>query len=334
VQIAAVVIVALTGIVLLIPPTRRATFRGLSDTFSPADPRALAILRILLLGLMFGFYVRHDFSIWGSLPVSFRRPLWTFDLFGLEIASQRTLTVIEFIWKASLLTAAIGLYTRLSLLVAVVFGYYLLSLPNQFGKVGHGDGILVFALLILTFSRCADAWSVDRLLARRRGWPVRPIEPGRDYFWPIQLVRVLTCLVFFAAGYAKLANSGWDWVFSNNLSLVLKQHHANPSINPMVDWGLWIADRAWVYQPMAFLTILVELAFPLALFSKWARIILVPTMFSMQVGIALTMGVVFEQFMYIYLFWLPLAGLLERRRLAKALVDAPADTRVSQPAFA
>ncbi|HMO25566.1 MAG TPA: hypothetical protein PKB10_04790 [Tepidisphaeraceae bacterium] len=319
---------------LLIPPTRRATLRGLSDTFSPADPRALAILRILLLGLMFGFYIRHDFSIWGSLPVSFRRTLWTFDLFGLEIASQRTLTGIEFIWKTSLITAAIGLYTRLSLAVAVVFGYYLLALPNQFGKVGHGDGILVFALLILMFSRCADAWSVDRLLARRRGFPVHPIVPGRDYFWPIQLVRLLTCVVFFAAGYAKLANSGWDWVFSNNLALVLRQHHVIPTINPVVDWGLWIADRAWVYQPMAFMTILVELALPLALFSKWARIILVPTMFSMQVGIALTMGVVFEQFMYIYLFWLPLAGLFDRRRLARLPLEERADTRASQPAFA
>jgi predicted DCC family thiol-disulfide oxidoreductase YuxK len=68
---------------------------------------------------------------------------------------------------------------------------------------------------------------------------------------------------------------------------------------------VWIAQHKTLCKIIAGLTILLELAFPLAMFHRYARWTLVPAMFLAQVGIYLMMGVNFTQFMFAYLFWIP-----------------------------
>ena len=52
----------------------------------------------------------------------------------------------------------------------------------------------------------------------------------------------------------------------------------------------------------------IETLFPLALFSRRARVVLVPAGLVMLVGIRLLMGPTFEQFMMCYVFWVPWAS--------------------------
>jgi hypothetical protein len=224
--------------------------------------------------------------------------------------------MLELVWKTSLLTSALGLATRVSLVVAFALSVYMLGIPNHFGKIGHGDGVLVIAMGVLMLSDCGRCWSLDALLRRRLFGPEPPPPLSGEYRWPVQMVRLLSAIVFFAAGMAKLKSGGLDWAFSDNLRNVLLQHHVHS--RPMVDWGLWIAARPWVYQPLAATTLLIELLFPLVLFSRWARATLVPAMFLIQVGIALVMGVFFTQFMFIYLFWLPVFAVFRPRRATPA----------------
>jgi hypothetical protein len=49
----------------------------------------------------------------------------------------------------------------------------------------------------------------------------------------------------------------------------------------------------------------VELTLPLAIFSRWARWVLIPTIFVMQLGNDLLLGVAFRQFMLAYVFFIP-----------------------------
>jgi predicted DCC family thiol-disulfide oxidoreductase YuxK len=215
------------------------------------------------------------------------------------------LAVAQFIFKASLLLACVGLFTRFSCLVGLVSGTYVLSMPHTFGKTGHGDGILVLAMLILALSRCGDAWSIDAL---RRSWragpPFAPTAQSGEYTWPVRCLWLLSALVFFAAGYAKLKTTGFAaWALSDNMAYTLLQHKYKG--DPPTDWGVWIAQHPLLCRALAAGTIVLEIAFPLALVSKWARRALVPGMFLAQLGIGLTMGVWFTQFMFIYLFWIP-----------------------------
>ena len=288
--------------------------------FKPVGPGNLGFARLVFFGLMFWFHRDLDYTIWGTLPASFQNanPILLLDLLGVGMPTVQGLAVAQFIFKAALLLACVGLLTRLSCLVALVSGTYVLSMPHTFGKTGHGDGILVLAMLILALSRCGDAWSIDAL---RRSWragpPFAPPARSGEYTWPVRCLWLLTALVFFAAGYAKLKHTGFvAWAWSDNMANTLLQHKIKS--NPPTDWGVWIAQFPLLCRLLAAGTIIVELAFPLALFNKWARRTLVPAMFLAQVGIGLTMGVWFIQFMFIYLFWVPFdaMGRLMQRMLA------------------
>jgi predicted DCC family thiol-disulfide oxidoreductase YuxK len=84
----------------------------------------------------------------------------------------------------------------------------------------------------------------------------------------------------------------------------------------------------WLCRVLAGMTILIEVAFPLAMVSRWARRGLVPGMFLAQVFIYLMMGVAFTQFMFAYLFWVPwerigawVRGVIARRGSYAMLYD-------------
>jgi predicted DCC family thiol-disulfide oxidoreductase YuxK len=273
--------------------------------FAPATPGNLGFCRLLFFGLMLWFHWRVDFTVWSTLPASFNnKPVALFALLHLPIVSIKTMAMLEGFWKFSLLLACVALFTRISTWASLMLGLYLLGVPHNFGKQGHGDGILVLTMGILALSRCGDAWSLDRLLRSfRAGPPIRLDAPGGEYRWPVACVWLLTALVFFAAGVTKLRWSGLEWITSDNLANVLLQHQYKS--DPLVDWGRAIARHPLLCKVLAGMTVALELLFPLALFSSRARWPLVGGMFVAQVGIALLMGVVFTQFMFVYLFWIP-----------------------------
>jgi hypothetical protein len=73
----------------------------------------------------------------------------------------------------------------------------------------------------------------------------------------------------------------------------------------MFDWGLRLARHPWICRSLAAGSLVVELAFPIALFSRRLRPWLVAAAFSMQIGITLVMGPDFGPFIWSYLFWIP-----------------------------
>ena len=58
---------------------------------------------------------------------------------------------------------------------------------------------------------------------------------------------------------------------------------------------------------MAGWALVAEIGFWTTLWSRWARIVLVPGMFLMHIGIAMTLGPQFFQLMALYVFWVPWA---------------------------
>jgi predicted DCC family thiol-disulfide oxidoreductase YuxK len=288
--------------------------------FSPRTPGNLGFCRMLFFGLMLWFHWPVDFTVWTGLPPSFdQSPFPLFDALRLPIAGIKTIAILEGFWKLSLFLACIGFLTRLSTAAAFVLGIYLLGVPHNFGKAGHGDGILVITMGILTLSRCGEAWSLDRVLrSYRAGPPVVPVAASGEYNWPVKMVWLLSSLAFFAAGVTKLRVSGLDWITSDNMANMLLQHHYKS--DPIVGWGKIIANYPFVCVALAAATILLEVLFPLAMFGRWARRVLVPGMFLAQFGIAVLMGVFFTQFMFVYLFWVPWDSLgnFFTRRIAPA----------------
>jgi hypothetical protein len=250
-------------------------------------------------------------------------PIWLFDTLSVPVLPAHVLAGIQAIWKTSLFLSAIGFFSRSAMAVASLLGLYLMGLPHNFGQTQHFDTLVVFASGALALSRAADAWSLDAWLASlRQPSSVAPRPDDGEYTWPIRFVWVAMSLIFCAAGISKLRQSGLDWVFSDNLALLLQRQHYHISDGePWTTWGLWVAQHPLVSRSMAGAAISIEILFPLALFSRSARYILVPAGLLFLIGIRALMGPTFEQFMLCYVFWVPWRRLLFTPR---ALVATPA----------
>lgn len=274
--------------------------------FTPGPASTLGFCRMLFFTGLCLWQIPHDYSPWGAYSSVLWMPIWLFDEFNVPLLPPIALDVIQTVWKLSLILGAIGLFTRAASIVAFGLGIYLMGLPHNFGQTQHFDTLAVFVLLAMALSRPADAWSIDALVvASRRRSAERPADDG-EYTWPIRYVWVAMALIFCAAGIAKLRRSGFEWIFSDNLAMLLRrQQYRISDGEPLTSWGLVVASHPLIAKMMAAASVTVETVFPLALFSRTARLLLVPAALSFLIGIRVLMGPTFEQFMICFVFWVP-----------------------------
>ena len=281
--------------------------------FAPEWPDNLGLCRLLFFGLLLAFYLPVSHVGWGSVPASFRNPIWLFERLHLPILSDSALGVCVVAWKVALALSCVGLLTRVGTAVAFALGFYLIGVPYNFGKTDHMTAIVVWTMLILALSRCGDAWSLDALIRRRRG-ALAAAPPSGEYRWPVRAVWVVMATIFFAAGMAKVIQGGPAWVFSDHMAISLVQRYYDVNAPPPLDWGLRVARHPWLARGMAAGSVALELAAPLALFSRRLRRVVPWMLLAMQVGIGLLMDVWFTRFMIVYLFWVPWDRVVPRSR--------------------
>ncbi len=284
--------------------------------FAPGPAITLGVCRALFFGLLFVWQWPHDFSPWGAYSPVFWMPVPLFKAAHIPAFSPQTIGWIQLMWKGSLLLSAVGLLTRPAMWVALACGTYLMGLPHNFGQTQHFDTLVVFATFALAASRAADACSLDSWLASRRT-ARKPLRDDPEYTWPIRFVWVAMALIFCAAGVSKLRHSGLEWIFSDNLALLLQrqQYHISDG-EPLTRLGVVVARHPWMARAVALASVSIETLFPLALFSRYARYVLVPAGLGMLIGIRMLMGPTFEQFMLCYVFWVAWAEILASARAA------------------
>jgi hypothetical protein len=266
--------------------------------FVPGPAARLGLSRAIFCGVAFLFYLPHDFTEWATAAPAFWMPIQLFEELHIRVASSEVLFVVQTVWKISLATCALGVWTRLSTVVAAALGAYLLGLPHNFGATQHFDAIVVFALLILAVSRAGDARSIDAALRARRHGAVRQPATGPEYTWPIQAMWVMTALVFFGAGTSKLRHSGLEWAFSDNLRLLLMRGYYHVSDgDPLTSWGLIIARHSWLSRGFALSALAIETLYIAALFIRSARLFIALSGVLLLVGIRVLMGPTFESFL-------------------------------------
>ena len=296
---------------------RRSTFadRWHRFWFEPVPPDNLGFCRLLFFGLLLYYFFNVHYVGWADVPVTFRDPIWLFERFRLPILPDPAMPLAGAAFKTALLLSCLGILTRVSTVVAFLLGTYLIGMRYNFGKTDHVGAILVFTMGVLALSRCGDAWSVESLVRRKRAARRGKQDSSRvlsgEYRWPVRAVWVVMVIVFFAAGMAKLMQGGTAWVFSDHfpISLIQRYYDASPPGNRI---GLFVANHTWLARTLAAGAMLTELAIPLALVSRRARLVLPPALFLMQFGIGVVMNVWFTSFMYVYLFWVPWDQVLAR----------------------
>ena len=156
------------------------------------------------------------------------------------------------------------------------------------GQLLWFENLLVLHVLIVGMSRSADTFS---LVSRRRPPPPHDVRYG----WPLRLAAVTTVLTYMLAGLAKLRIGGLAWMNGDSLrnhvaysAARLRLLGGSPSPLASV-----LVEHAWIFPPLAALTILVELGAPIALIGRRCRRIWVAVIWMMHAAILGTMYVVF-----------------------------------------
>ena len=220
--------------------------------FQPEPPQALEVCRILLYGGLLYVFASKDFTICSVLgeiywrPISFAHPLFLHGPPPVMLVAA-----MQVIWKISLLTSCLGLATRFSTAIAGIFGLILLELPDNFGKLDHQMAAGGVALIVMGISSCGRMWSLDALIAERRGRPL-PLLSQDETGWPIRTMRAVISLIFFCAACNKLRASGFAWVFSETMQMYLLQLKQGGIVN-------WLVRYPWLCSAMAGFALTVEL---------------------------------------------------------------------------
>lgn len=287
--------------------------------FAPAAPTLLGRCRVAFYLWVSAFYWPVAIT-WGSQDISdfadvgsiFWHPLPLFDLLHLPLLPHPWLDYLYLGWKVALAFACVGLFTRLSMWLSFVPALYLLGLPLNFGTVNHATSGLVMGLGIMAFSRAGDAVSIDAWWRSRTGRS-HPLPSG-EYRWPIRFVWILLATIYACAGIGKWASSGFSYLDPDVMASFLRQRALASYQPPLTDWGWGLVDYPWLLSGMAAWALLFEIGFFTTLWSRRARIVLVPGMFLMHIGIAMLLGPQFFQLMALYVFWVPWARELPEAR--------------------
>jgi len=286
--------------------------------FSPASATTLGVCRFITCAHFLNYFWSTDLALWGAVPNVLWMPIYSFQLLQLPHASAATLGVLQIVWKTSLATGALGLFTRLSTSVSCVLGFYLIGLTHSFGKTDHADTVVPLLLLVLACSRCGDAFSFDRRIRawRRRNLEADPGVPSSGaYAWPIKTVWMLLGLVFGAAGISKIRNGGVDWIISDSMRNILLKHHY-AGYEPASRIGLVIAEYPWVYKPMAAAGMILETLAPLGMLSRIARVTIIPGLLAMILLFRVTHGFSPRPYYAMFAWFIPWSELFDTLRNA------------------
>jgi hypothetical protein len=182
---------------------------------------------------------------------------------------------------------ALGLFTRVALPVLLVT--YTVSQSYYYRAItAHDDWLyFIFPLLTLCFARSHDAFSLDALIAARRGRPIGPAEDRRQYRWPVELMTLWIALVYGAAGIAKIfpLRKGIVWLDGTSAQHMAMYYLRDSPLffalgTTPFDYGI-----GWPFTVLSMGAAAIELSAFALLFSRKAALLVVPALLSMHLGI-------------------------------------------------
>ena len=189
--------------------------------FTPTSPYGLALFRIIFFLFLAGFYsafkqTRAFRMELESAPLPYMG--WFIEEFQLSTAQYELFCVFGII-TAFFLT--FGLFTRSMLIINAILIFIIVATPNFYGKLSHQQ-IYIWIAWILVWTPCADVWSIDAWINKRKG-KVQNIAPKSDYAFPLKLIWLHIGIIYFFSGVYKLWNAGFDWALSGSMIYQLQE---------------------------------------------------------------------------------------------------------------
>jgi hypothetical protein len=247
--------------------------QGIINRVVPASPFALGVVRSFVHGLFLFDTVLTSYSALGSLPPTILRPTgvmkflpWGF--FDLLQTHSGMLT-LKTLMLVSLLLSTAGFLTRFSTRTSLLLVLFYQGLLRSFGHFNHDEMIAIYFLVVLAFTPCGDAFSIDNWLSRRGR--TAPPRPAFAYAYPILLMQLLLAWAYFSSALIKLRVAGWKYLSPDNLPALAIFHSLDNLHDTAFRVAFWL-PQVREYLPYFVAIILIwELLFPLAVFFRRVR---------------------------------------------------------------
>jgi hypothetical protein len=243
--------------------------QGIVNRVVPASPFALGVVRFFVHGLFLFDTVVTSYSSLGSLPPTILRPTGVMKFlpwsFYDHLQTHGGMLTLKTLMLVSLLLSTAGFFTVISTKTSLLLVGFYQGLLRSFGHFNHDEMIAVYFLVVLAFTPCGDAFSID---SRLRG---KKDRPAFAYAYPILLMQLLLAWAYFSSALIKLRVAGLKYLSPDNLP-ALAIFHSLDNLHDTAFRGAFWLPHVREYLPYVVGFVLIwELLFPLAIFFRRTR---------------------------------------------------------------
>ena len=294
----------------------------------------LGMIRAGVHGVFLYSVLSSSFAELGHLPVTIMRPIGILSLMSWKffdrLITPNGMMALKGVLVVSLLMSTFGYLTRTSTKTSALLVILYQGLLRSFGYPNADEMTGIYFLIILAFTPCGDAFSIDSLYRTKKP------SDSRAYAYPILLMQLVLSWCYFTAGLSKIRISGLAYFGRDNLPIQAIEH----SLDNMHDTQFRLAFHMPQFRDFTgiamFFAILWEILFPLAVFSRRARPWILGFGLVFHAMIMLTMNVYFFNTMAMYLVfvdWPAVVRWFSRRPLFRRMSTWWADFRRTPEEF-
>ncbi len=293
----------------------------------PAPRERLAIVRILVGTFSFVYLAARTPGM-ANLGRAGFRPVGVVQILSAPLSST---WVVGLSILATLLAIpfTLGLAYRVTAPLFALTFLWVTSYRSSFGFIFHTENLTVVHALVLSVVAASDAWSLDaRSLDAKRiagGDRAGESKPDPKYGWPLKLLSIVTTLSYMIAGLTKLRVSGFGWATSDTLLNQVAYDNLRKALlgDTYSPIGAWAIGHRWLFTPLAFASLALELGSPIALFSKRIGRIWAFGMWGFHVGVLALMAIFFPY----PLFGLAFASFFEPEKIVRRIASRTGQKR-------
>jgi hypothetical protein len=239
----------------------------------PTDAPALGAIRAAICTFVLLEVLLTDFVDLGRLPTTVMRPTGAMQIVPWKVyealVTPRGMLALKFLLVLSLAASALGYFAWASTKSAALLFLFYQGLVRSFGHFNHDEMPVVYILVVLAFTPCADAFSFDALFrgAKKRAGDL-------IYGYPILLMRVLVAWSYFSSAVIKMRVAGFSYFNPDNLPALAISHSLDNLHATQYRLAFWLPNFRVATTVIVAIVVVWEFAFPLAIFSRRARIII------------------------------------------------------------
>lgn len=276
------------------------------------------MIRALLCGFVLFQILLTGFADLGRLPMTIMRPTGAMQIipwrFYEALMTTTGMLAFKSLLVVSLMAATAGYLTNFSTKSAALLFLFYEGLVRSFGHFNHDEMPIVYILVVLAFTPCGDAFSLDKRFGRR------PPKPGDlIYGYPILLMRALLAWSYFSSALIKMRVAGLSY-FSPDSLPTLAIFHSLDNLHPtQFRLAFWLPQARGLTTVAVIAVLLWEFIFPLAIFFKTARRIILVFGVLFHVSTLLFMNIFFPYHLAAYAVFIDWPRLFARIKSSRLM---------------